>query len=123
LPATAEKLTDLQLVHGDRRCRDGRCYRHQGRSHARYKSWNDDYWRYKHYPRRHHRRHYNVYPGFYLGLGVPTYRYVEPRRYYRRHVGSSHVAWCYDRWLTYRAWDNTYQPLYGPRRQCRSPYG
>ncbi len=34
----------------------------------------------------------------------------------------SHLAWCYDRWFTYRAWDNTYQPLYGPRRQCWSPF-
>jgi hypothetical protein len=36
--------------------------------------------------------------------------------------GNSHVAWCYDRYRSYRASDNTYQPLNGPRRQCYSPY-
>lgn len=77
--------------------------------------------------RRHHRRHWDddywgVYPGFYLGLGVPSYRYYnEPRRVYRRST-SAHVEWCYDRWKSYRQWDNTYQPKHGKRRQCISPY-
>lgn len=46
---------------------------------------------------------------------------VAPRRYYGGAM-SAHVAWCYDRWRSYRASDNTYQPYNGPRRQCRSPY-
>jgi hypothetical protein len=37
--------------------------------------------------------------------------------------GSAHVQWCYDRWRSYRASDNSYQPYNGPRRQCVSPYG
>jgi hypothetical protein len=36
--------------------------------------------------------------------------------------GSAHVEWCYDRYRSYRAYDNTWQPYYGPRRQCISPY-
>lgn len=36
---------------------------------------------------------------------------------------SAHVRWCSDRWRTYRASDNTYQPTSGPRRACASPYG
>ncbi|RWF16564.1 MAG: BA14K family protein [Mesorhizobium sp.] len=36
--------------------------------------------------------------------------------------GGSHVEWCYSRYRSYRAYDNTYQPYYGPRRQCISPY-
>lgn len=36
--------------------------------------------------------------------------------------GSSHEQWCYNRYRSYRAWDNTFQPYYGPRRQCISPY-
>lgn len=36
--------------------------------------------------------------------------------------GSSHVQWCYDRYRSYRASDNTYQPYNGGRRQCYSPY-
>ena len=39
-----------------------------------------------------------------------------------RRLAAAHVAWCYDRYLSYRAWDNTYQPYEGPRRQCWSPY-
>jgi len=35
---------------------------------------------------------------------------------------NAHVQWCYDRWRSYRAYDNTYQPYNGPRRQCVSPY-
>lgn len=35
----------------------------------------------------------------------------------------AHVQWCYDRWRSYRAWDNSYQPNNGPRRRCVSPYG
>jgi amino acid transporter len=34
----------------------------------------------------------------------------------------AHVQWCYDRYRSYRASDNTYQPYNGPRRQCVSPY-
>lgn len=36
--------------------------------------------------------------------------------------GNSHVSWCYDRYRSYRASDNTFQPYNGPRRQCYSPY-
>jgi hypothetical protein len=45
----------------------------------------------------------------------------QPRVVYRGG-GDAHVQWCYDRWRSYRAYDNTYQPYYGPRRQCISPY-
>ena len=44
-----------------------------------------------------------------------------PRRVYRS-IGSAHVQWCYDRYRSYRAYDNTYQPYDGLRRQCYSPY-
>lgn len=36
--------------------------------------------------------------------------------------GSAHVRWCYDRFRSYRASDNTFQPYNGSRRQCNSPY-
>ncbi len=35
---------------------------------------------------------------------------------------SAHVQWCYDRYRSYRASDNTFQPYNGPRQQCYSPY-
>ncbi|RUW60992.1 BA14K family protein [Mesorhizobium sp. M7A.F.Ca.US.008.03.1.1] len=40
----------------------------------------------------------------------------------RVYEGNSHVQWCYDHYRSYRASDNTFQPNYGPRRECRSPY-
>lgn len=35
---------------------------------------------------------------------------------------NAHINWCYSRYRSYRASDNTFQPHNGPRRQCRSPY-
>jgi hypothetical protein len=35
---------------------------------------------------------------------------------------SAHEQWCYDRYRSYREWDNTWQPYNGPRRECISPY-
>lgn len=57
---------------------------------------------------------------------APTYDYG-PRYYERRVVpsydsGSAHVRWCSNRYRSYRAWDNTFQPYHGPRQQCWSPY-
>ncbi|WP_275791037.1 BA14K family protein [Pararhizobium gei] len=40
----------------------------------------------------------------------------------RAAYGGSHVEWCANRYRSYRAYDNTYQPNYGSRRQCNSPY-
>lgn len=84
--------------------------------------------------RRHHRRDYwGGGSGFVLGLGLgvplgyygggyynePVYR---PRNRVYRGGGSAHVEWCYSRYRSYRAWDNTWKPYQGPRRQCFSPY-
>lgn len=33
-----------------------------------------------------------------------------------------HVEWCYDRYRSYRAYDNSFQPYGGGRQQCYSPY-
>ena len=37
-------------------------------------------------------------------------------------INPSHVAWCENRYRSYRAYDNTFQPYNGPRQQCYSPY-
>ncbi|CAK08459.1 BA14K family protein [Rhizobium leguminosarum] len=37
----------------------------------------------------------------------------------RTRAYSSHADYCYSRYRSYRAYDNTYQPNYGPRRQCQ----
>jgi hypothetical protein len=90
--------------------------------------WNGDRPR-----RRHHHHGYDNDFEFGIGIGVddgydyddgyydePIYRPRYKRVY--RGDGSAHVEWCYNRYRSYRAWDNSWQPNYGPRRQCRSPY-
>ena len=92
---------------------------------------NGDNWR----GRRHHYRHHfrdsdAAILGLGLGLGLGSiynnYDYYDappPRRIYRtQRLSSAHVQWCYDRYRSYRAWDNTFQPYNGPRQQCWSPY-
>lgn len=97
--------------------------------------WNDNhrprpgYWNghrgYNHY-RNGYRRHNDGwwYPLAAFGAGAiiggaianqpapqPVYRY-----------SNNHVQWCYNRYKSYRASDNTFQPYNGPRQQCYSPY-
>lgn len=84
---------------------------------------------------REHRRGYRRHGDFWFPAGAfvagaliggalaspdPYYR-PAPRRVYRSY-GSAHVEWCYNRYRSYRAGDNTFQPYNGPRQQCYSPY-
>ena len=111
----------------------------------RYDDGDNFYVRDRRYYRRHYRdNYYRPRSGIYFGLGVaPAYRYGDPyyddyygdpyysapvyrprviqRRVYRSG-GSAHVQWCYNRYRSYRAWDNTFQPYHGPRQLCYSPY-
>ena len=36
---------------------------------------------------------------------------------------AAHVQWCKERYRSYRASDNSFQPYKGPRRACVSPHG
>ncbi|ACI55777.1 BA14K family protein [Rhizobium leguminosarum bv. trifolii WSM2304] len=76
---------------------------------------------------------YRYYGSPYRYYGSPYRYYGSPYRYYGRPYrsyassayyggGGSHEAWCYSRYRSYRAFDNTFQPYYGPRRQCVGPY-
>lgn len=109
--------------YGPRYSRDDRRWRHDRR-------WRDDR-RYGDRRWRHHRHHRNSNAGAIIGglaagaiiggaLAAP--RYAPPQQ--RRYVGggNSHVNWCYSRYRSYRAYDNTFQPYNGPRQQCYSPY-
>ncbi|MEI9414120.1 BA14K family protein [Mesorhizobium sp. Cs1321R2N1] len=95
-----------------------------------------DDWRWRH-GRRHYRGGYYddgaaAILGLGLGLGLGSmynnynnydYYAPAPRRYYRAgRLSSAHVRWCYNRYRSYRAYDNTFQPYNGPRQQCWSPY-
>jgi hypothetical protein len=54
--------------------------------------------------------------GAIIGGAINQPRYVRPTR------SDAHVQWCYDRYRSYRAYDNSFQPYSGPRQQCYSPY-
>lgn len=70
--------------------------------------------------------------GGFFGFGLPIYgdyygddygyNYPYYNNYYAQPISQSHVSWCYSRYRSYRAADNTFQPSYGPRRLCVSPY-
>lgn len=81
-----------------------------------------------HGPRPGYRRHSDGwwYPLAAFGAGAiiggaiaGSNREVAPPRGY----GSAHYRWCEDRYKSYRASDNTFQPYGGPRQECISPYG
>lgn len=69
-------------------------------------------------------------------LAAPTYepapRYYEPAPRYvspppRRYaapadINPQHTDWCLARYRSYDVYSNTFQPNYGPRKQCYSPY-
>lgn len=75
---------------------------------------------------RYQRPGYRYYDGYWFPrsafiIDVP----VRPRIVQRRvpvYVGDAHVNWCYARYRSYRAYDNSFQPNHGRRRVCVSPY-
>jgi hypothetical protein len=75
---------------------------------------------------RERRRGYRQYNGFWFPLGAFAAGAIiggalnNNNNVYRG--GNAHVQWCYDRYRSYRASDNTFQPYHGPRQQCYSPY-
>lgn len=77
------------------------------------------------YRRDGYRRHSDGwwYPLAAFGAGVVIGGAIAspPRRAYS-NAPSAHVEWCYDRYRSYRAYDNSFQPHYGPRQECVSPY-
>ncbi|SCB56236.1 BA14K-like protein [Rhizobium aethiopicum] len=101
---------DRRRYYGDRRYyRDRHYYR------------DDRYGWDRRYDRR-WRRHDNtgaIIGGLAAGAIIGSIIASQPRAAYRSRAYSSHAEYCYARYRSYRAWDNTYQPNYGPRRQCR----
>jgi hypothetical protein len=80
--------------------------------------YGDDRWRHRRYHR--HNNAGAIIGG--LAAGVIIGSILNAQRQPRYYSGGSyHTRWCYSRYRSYRAYDNTYQPYYGPRRQCVSP--
>ncbi|WP_247646208.1 BA14K family protein [Labrenzia sp. VG12] len=63
---------------------------------------------------------FNVVPPPYVVVRPPLY--LPPPRY-APHLSPVHYQWCDERYRSYRAADNSFQPYKGPRRACLSPYG
>ena len=94
------------------------------------RNWDDDNgWYRGHRGYRKYRRGYRYHDGFWFPAGAFIAGAIiggaianSNDGYYRGGGGSAHVQWCYDRYRSYRAYDNTFQPYNGLRRQCYSPY-
>ncbi|MET3521273.1 BA14K family protein [Mesorhizobium abyssinicae] len=102
--------------------------RHRTMSRNRVYSRNGDmYWN-GHRGYREYRRGYRRHGDFWFPLAafatgaLITGAIVNSNRTRVYRGGDAHVQWCYDRYRSYRAWDNTFQPYNGPRQQCISPY-
>lgn len=70
---------------------------------------------------------YGLFGGYYGGYGnayYDSFSYSDygPQVYQTTGLSSDHVRWCFNRYRSYRAADNSFQPYDGPRRQCISPY-
>lgn len=99
---------------GNRQWRGNRGYRHHGRYYR-------DRWHDRRHGRYYRHRSNAWVPLAILGMGAAIgSATANDRRVYSG--GHSHVSWCANRYRSYRAYDNTFQPYNGPRRQCYSPY-
>ena len=126
--------TDIQPVREERRNwhkryreRHWRGHRNwDQRVHRRWDRHDRRGWHRGHRGYRYARPGYRYHNGFWFpfaafGAGAMFGGMMVPqRRYYAS--GSAHVRWCANRYRSYRAYDNTFQPYNGPRRQCYSPY-
>jgi len=114
-------------------------YRHRGRDyyprhrpgyrpgyHPGYRpGYRPGYWN-GHYGYRYQRPGYRYYNGWWyplaaFGVGAAVGSAIAQPTY-RGGYSNAHYQWCEDRYRSYRASDNTFQPYNGPRQQCVSPY-
>lgn len=105
-----------------------RGYRDRGPYYREYRGNRHGYYRgYRGYP--YYREGYRRYDdGYWYPLAAFTAgaliggAIASQPRYYNGGVNPRHFDWCAARYRSYRAYDNTFQPYYGPRQQCLSPY-
>ena len=102
----ASDVVDVQYRH-----RGGWYHGHRGYRHSRhgYRRHSDGWW----YPLA------AFGAGAIIGGAIANDGYSRPRE---AGINPRHTEWCYARYRSYRAYDNTFQPNYGPRKQCYSPY-
>ena len=126
-PVKVEQAGDVETVQYyrrrdyDERWRDRDGYRREYRRDYR----RDNYSYYRgHRGYRYYRPGYREYNGYWFPLAAFATGALIGGAIAQPPVGygGSHVEWCANRYRSYRAYDNTYQPYSGPRRQCVSPY-
>ncbi len=139
VPATASATSDVVQVRDGVRWRRNH-WNHRGGRHWRgndFRRHGNYAWYNGHRGYRHQRRGYRYYNGYWFPGGAFVAGAIiggalagdgyygggyGPRYYLDGNPGSAHVDWCYSRYRSYRAYDNTFQPYHGPRQQCYSPY-
>ncbi|WP_312416090.1 BA14K family protein [Shinella sp.] len=120
--AGVSQSTDVEQVqyYRERHYRDRRAWREDRRG------WHNGHRGYREH-RRGYRRHSDGwwYPlaafgaGAIIGGAIANDGYSRPRE---AGINPRHTDWCFAQYRSYRAYDNTFQPNYGPRRECFSPY-
>ncbi len=111
---------------GDRGWRGDRGRRHDG---WRRGGWERHGWYNGHRGYRGYRHGYRYHNGYWFPLAafgagaiIGGALSAPPRATYSGSMSPSHVRWCENRYRSYRAYDNTFQPNRGARRACISPY-
>lgn len=94
--------------HSHKPSRPGYWNGHNGYQHSRpgYRRHSDGWW----------------YPIAAFALGAAIVGATTPKQPARPTMSQAHVNWCANKYRSYRAYDNSYQPYQGPRAQCYSPY-
>ncbi|NTF31043.1 BA14K family protein [Rhizobium skierniewicense] len=114
--ATTQDVVPVQFSYGERRY-----YRHRDRDFRRSDARRGYYNGHRGY--REYRRGYRQHNGYWFPLAAFATGAIigGAVSQSRPSYGSSHQQWCANRYRSYRAYDNTFQPNNGPRRQCVSP--
>lgn len=118
---SADNVIDVQYR---REWRHGREWRHHDRDFRDRREMRRYGWYNGHRGYRERRSGYRYHNGYWFPLAAFATGAIigGAASQARPSYGSSHQQWCANRWRSYRAYDNTYQPNNGPRRQCVSPY-
>jgi hypothetical protein len=127
VPATATPVNVLQMqpVNASDVVQIDNQWRKKGHgdrsSHRGFHRHNDQTWYNGHKGYKHQRPGYRSYNGWWFPEGAFIAGAIITDAM-DQDDGSAHVRWCHNRYRSYRAWDNSWQPYKGPRRQCISPY-